>query len=88
MTCSYDALENALLSGMGERGGRALIISTSAPDDAQLFSVWLGRSYSSTVHHDQEGNDPTLAAPGKNVPCRETAPVSHKSHIQDKTRGT
>lgn len=36
-----DALEHALLSGLGKRGGRALIISTSAPDDAHPFSVWL-----------------------------------------------
>ena len=36
-----DALEHALLSGMGKRGGRALIISTSAADDAHPFSVWL-----------------------------------------------
>lgn len=36
-----DALEHALLSGLGKRGGRALIISTSAADDAQPFSVWL-----------------------------------------------
>ncbi|PRY86773.1 terminase TerL endonuclease subunit [Donghicola tyrosinivorans] len=36
-----DALEHALLSGLGKRGGRALIISTSAPDDTHPFSVWL-----------------------------------------------
>src|SRR5262249_19455664 len=36
-----DALEHALLSGLGKRGGRALIISTSAPDDAHPFSRWL-----------------------------------------------
>lgn len=36
-----DALEHAILSGMGKRGGRALIISTSAPDDAHPFSKWL-----------------------------------------------
>jgi phage terminase large subunit-like protein len=36
-----DALEHALLSGIGKRGGRALIISTSAPDDAHPFSKWL-----------------------------------------------
>lgn len=36
-----DALEHALLSGLGKRGGRALIISTSAPDDGHPFSVWL-----------------------------------------------
>lgn len=36
-----DALENAILSGLGKRDGRALIISTSAPDDANTFSRWL-----------------------------------------------
>jgi phage terminase large subunit-like protein len=36
-----DALEAALLSGLGKRYGRALIISTSAPDDSHPFSRWL-----------------------------------------------
>lgn len=36
-----DALENSLLSGLGKRNGKALIISTSAPDDANTFSRWL-----------------------------------------------
>jgi len=36
-----DALEHALLSGLGKRGGRALIISTSAPDDKHAFNRWL-----------------------------------------------
>ena len=36
-----DALEHALLSGLGKRSGKALIISTSAPDDAHPFSIWL-----------------------------------------------
>ena len=36
-----DALEHALLTGLGKRDGRALIISTSAPDDAHPFSRWL-----------------------------------------------
>ncbi len=36
-----DALEAALLTGLGKRQGRALIISTSAPDDANAFSQWL-----------------------------------------------
>jgi phage terminase large subunit-like protein len=36
-----DSLENAILSGLGKRGGKALIISTSAPDDANTFSRWL-----------------------------------------------
>jgi len=35
-----DDLEHALLSGLGKRGGRALIISTSAADDSHPFSVW------------------------------------------------
>lgn len=36
-----DSLENAILSGLGKRDGRAVIISTSAPDDANTFSRWL-----------------------------------------------
>jgi phage terminase large subunit-like protein len=36
-----DELEHALLSGLGKRGGRALIISTSASDDAHPFSKWI-----------------------------------------------
>lgn len=36
-----DNLENAILSGLGKRDGRALILSTSAPDDANTFSRWL-----------------------------------------------
>ncbi|SOC11201.1 phage terminase large subunit-like protein [Rhodobacter sp. JA431] len=36
-----ETLENAILSGLGKRDGRALIISTSAPDDTNAFSRWL-----------------------------------------------
>lgn len=36
-----DTLENAILSGLGKRRGRAWIISTSAPDDTNTFSRWL-----------------------------------------------
>ena len=36
-----DNLENAILSGLGKRDGRALIISTSAPDDTNTFSRWM-----------------------------------------------
>ncbi len=36
-----DALEHALMSGLGKRSGKALIISTSAADDAHPFSIWL-----------------------------------------------
>lgn len=34
-------MEAALLTSLGKRNGRALIISTSAPDDANDFSRWL-----------------------------------------------
>ncbi|MCC5984324.1 MAG: terminase [Rhodobacteraceae bacterium] len=36
-----DELKAALLSGLGKRGGRGLIISTSAADDAHPFSRWI-----------------------------------------------
>ncbi|MEM6550406.1 MAG: terminase large subunit [Pseudomonadota bacterium] len=36
-----DALEDGIVSGLGKRGGRALIISTSASDDAHAFSRWI-----------------------------------------------
>jgi phage terminase large subunit-like protein len=36
-----DDLEHALLSGLGKRNGKALIISTSAADDSHAFSRWL-----------------------------------------------
>ncbi|ROO30414.1 terminase [Salinisphaera orenii MK-B5] len=36
-----DDLEAALLSGLGKRGGRAVIISTSASDDTHSLSQWL-----------------------------------------------
>jgi phage terminase large subunit-like protein len=36
-----DDLEHALLSGLGKRGGRALIISSSAADDSHPFSRWI-----------------------------------------------
>lgn len=42
-----DELEAALLSALGKRSGKALIISTSASDDSHPFSQWLDR--------DQEG---------------------------------
>lgn len=36
-----DDLEAALLSGLGKRGGRAVIISTSASDDTHSLSQWI-----------------------------------------------
>ncbi len=47
-----DALEHALLSGLGKRGGRALIISTSAPDDTHPFSVWLDQDAPGTYSQE------------------------------------
>lgn len=36
-----DDLEHSLLSGIGKRHGRYIMISTSAPNDTQQFSRWL-----------------------------------------------
>lgn len=36
-----DDLEGALMSGCGKRGGKSLLISTSASDDSAAFSKWL-----------------------------------------------
>ncbi|SEL66484.1 Phage terminase-like protein, large subunit, contains N-terminal HTH domain [Roseivivax marinus] len=36
-----DELEHALLSGLGKRGGRSFLISTSASDDTHPFSRWI-----------------------------------------------
>lgn len=36
-----DEMEAALLTSLGKRDGRGLLISTSAPDDANSFSRWL-----------------------------------------------
>ncbi|QDY70310.1 terminase [Qingshengfaniella alkalisoli] len=55
-----DALEHALLSGLGKRGGRALIISTSAPDDAHPFSVWLDEAQEG-VYRQEHRPAPSLA---------------------------
>lgn len=56
-----DALEHALLSGMGKRGGRALIISTSAPDDAHPFSIWLDED-SPGIYRQEHRPQPGLPA--------------------------
>ena len=56
-----DALENAILSGLGKRDGRALIISTSAPDDANTFSRWLDEPPAGTYvqeHRPEPGLPP------------------------------
>ena len=53
-----DELEAAILSGCGKRNGRALIISTSAPDDAHAFSQWLDNPPPGTYRQEHR------AAPG------------------------
>lgn len=44
-----DALEDALLSGMGKRGGRAVVFSTCASDDAHPFSRWIDHTPPGTL---------------------------------------
>lgn len=56
-----DALEHALLSGLGKRGGRALIISTSAPDDTHPFSKWLDEAQEG-VYRQEHRPAPSLPA--------------------------
>lgn len=53
-----DALEQALLTGLGKRSGRALLISTSASDDAHPFSRWIDQPPPGTYvqeHRPQPG---------------------------------
>jgi phage terminase large subunit-like protein len=42
-----DELEHAIFSGLGKRGGRGVVISSSAPDDTHPFSI--------TLDHPQQG---------------------------------
>jgi phage terminase large subunit-like protein len=56
-----DELEHALMSGLGKRGGRALIISTSAADDAHPFSKWLDEEQDG-VYRQEHRPSPGLPA--------------------------
>lgn len=56
-----EALEHALLSGLGKRGGKAILISTSAPDDAHAFSHWLDREQAG-VYRQEHRPPPGLPA--------------------------
>jgi len=58
-------LEAALLSGLGKRGGRALIISTSAADDAHPFSQW--------IDHPQLGTYVQEHRPSPGLPADDRA---------------
>ncbi|NWE53558.1 terminase [Brevundimonas sp. P7753] len=50
-------LEHALLSGLGKRGGRMLLISTSAPDDAHPFSKWLDEEQAGVYRQEHRADD-------------------------------
>jgi len=56
-----DDLEHALLSGLGKRNGRALIISTSAASDGDAFSMWLDQEQEG-VYRQEHRPAPSLAA--------------------------
>ncbi len=59
-------LEAALLSGLGKRGGKGLIISTSAADDAHPFSQWIDNSQPGTYVQEHR------PAPGLPVDDKES----------------
>lgn len=60
-----DELEAALLSGLGKRGGRALIISTSAADDTHPFSRWIDDPLPGTYVQEHR---PAPGLPADDVP--------------------
>ena len=61
MTDQGNDLEHALLSGLGKRAGRAVIISTSAPDDTHPFSRWLDEDQAG-VYRQEHRPAPNLPA--------------------------
>jgi len=52
-----NALEEALLSGLGKRSGRMLLISTSASDDAHPFSKWLDEDQPGVYRQEHRADD-------------------------------
>jgi len=56
-----DDLEHALLSGLGKRSGKALIISTSAADDTHAFSKWIDEEHAG-VYVQEHRPSPGLPA--------------------------
>lgn len=56
-----DSLEAAIFSALGKRSGRAVVISTSAPDDAHSFSQLLDEEQEGVYR--QEHRAPTGCAP-------------------------
>lgn len=65
-----DALEQALLTGLGKRGGKALLISTSAPDDAHPFSRWIDQPPPGTYVQEHR---PAPGLPADDLPSILTA---------------
>lgn len=61
MASRGDEMEAALLTSLGKRNGRALLISTSAPDDANSFSRWLDTPPSGCYTQEHKA-DPDLSA--------------------------
>lgn len=61
MASRGDEMEAALLTSLGKRDGRALLISTSAPDDANSFSRWLDTPPSGCYTQEHRA-DPDLPA--------------------------
>ncbi|MEM8551090.1 MAG: terminase large subunit [Pseudomonadota bacterium] len=56
-----DELEAALLTSTGKRGAKTIIISTSAPDDANTFSRWLDEEREG-VYRQEHRPEPGLPA--------------------------
>lgn len=52
-----NALEEALLSGLGKRNGRMLLISTSASDDAHPFSKWLDEDQPGVYRQEHKADE-------------------------------
>jgi phage terminase large subunit-like protein len=52
-----DSLEHALLSGVGKRNGRMLLISTSARDDAHAFSKWLDEDQAGVYRQEHRADE-------------------------------
>ncbi len=64
-----DALEAAILTGLGKRGGRCLAISTSASDDAHSFSQ--------LIDHPPPGTFVMEFRPPPGLPCDDRDSLMH-----------
>lgn len=73
-----DALEAALISGLHKRGGRALIISTSAPNDTHPFSRWLDEPIEGTYVQEHR---PPIGLPADDLESLELANPGAKHGI-------